>query len=314
MVNNEPVQFGIYIPQVSFQFREILERALLCEKVGLSSFWLYDHLYTPGLPGNDALEGWTLATALLTSTSTLRVGHLVINNNLRHPVLLAKMATTLDAISDGRLNLGIGSGSYEAEHHEGGFPWGPVGERTQRLAESLEIITGMFARDRTTFEGRYFSTDGIPNLPRPVQRPRPPIYVGGMGERYTLPLVARYADIWNVPTYGLAQWERAAQQLDAECEKLGRDPTSLGRSLEAVLVLGPDDRTVADALGRAERRYQGPGWGLQEGGFIGTPAAVTDRIAALVDQGFTQFIFFPHDRGDASTLSLLAEQVMPNFR
>jgi hypothetical protein len=95
---------------------------------------------------------------------------------------------------------------------------------------------------------------------------------------------------------------------------MGRDPTTLGRSLEAVLVLRPDDRAVADALGRAERRYPGPGWGLHEGGFIGTPAALTDRIAAMVDQGFTQFIFFPHDRGDASTLSLLAEQVMPNFR
>ncbi len=308
------VQFGIYTPQVSFTYPDILRRARLCEELGLSSFWLYDHLYAPGLPENDALEGWTLATALLASTSTLRVGHMVINNNFRHPVLLAKMATTLDVISQGRLNLGIGSGSYAEEHHEGGFPWGTRRERTQRLAESLDIITRMFEQERTTVEGQIFSVHDVANLPRPVQKPRPPVYVGGIGERYTLPLVAQYADVWNVPTYGLAQLATASQRLDGECEKLSRDPTTLRRSLEAVLVLAADDAALAAALARAERRYPGPGWGLHEGGFIGTPATVTDRIARSVDEGFSEFIFFPYDRGEGTVLSLLAEEVVPNFR
>jgi alkanesulfonate monooxygenase SsuD/methylene tetrahydromethanopterin reductase-like flavin-dependent oxidoreductase (luciferase family) len=313
-VTKQTVQFGMYIPQVSFTFREMLDRAVLCEELGIASFWLYDHLYAPGTPDIDALEGWTLATALLASTSTLRVGHMVIDNNLRHPVLLAKMATTLDVISDGRLNLGIGSGSYEAEHHEGGFPWGSIGERTERLAESLEIITRMFEQKRTTVEGRHFSTHEIANLPQPVQKPRPPIYVGGVGERYTLPLVARYADVWNVPTYGLAELDRATATLNRECEKHGRDPASVRRSLEAVLVLAPDEAGLEELLARAERRYQAPGWGLHEGGFIGTPEAVTERIAKLVDDGFTEFIFFPSDRGGGSALRLFAEQVIPNFR
>ena len=167
------------------------------------------------------------------------------------------MATTLDVISNGRLELGIGSGSYEAEHHVGGFEWGTFRERTERLAEALEILTSMFAGELTTFEGAHYQVKDVPNLPRAVQIPRPPIHVGGIGARYTLPLVARYADVWNVPTYGLGRWEQVAPILDAECEKLGRDPASLRRSLEAVLVLAPDETSLAAARAWAERRYRG---------------------------------------------------------
>jgi len=309
----ERVDFGVYIPQLAFGFDDVLGRARLCEELGFDSFWLFDHLYGPGLPGQPALEGWTLATALLSLTSTLRVGHLVVNNNFRHPVLLGKMATTLDVISGGRLELGIGSGSYEAEHHEGGFPWGSVAERSARLGEALEILTSMFAEERTSFEGQHFNVRDIPNLPRPVQSPRPPIHVGGVGERYTLPLVARYADVWNVPTYGLGRWEQAATALDAECEKLGRDPASLRRSIEAVVVLAPDEPSLASARAWAERRYRGPGWGLEEGGFIGTVPTVVDRVGQFIDKGITFFVFFVHDRGEPETLALLAE-VLAQFR
>lgn len=310
----EPVEFGVYIPQLAFGFDDVLARVRLCEELGIGSFWLFDHLYGPGLPDQPALEGWTLATALLSSTSTIRVGHLVLDNNLRHPVLLGKMATTLDVISGGRLDIGIGSGSYEAEHHEGGFPWGTLAERTARLGESLEILTRMFRDERTSFEGEHFQVRDFPNLPRPVQTPRPPIHVGGVGERFTIPLVARYADVWNVPTYGLGRWEQIAPRLDAACEEIGRDPASLRRSIEAVLVLAPDDRSLSSARARAERRYPGPGWGLEEGGFVGTPAAVVDRVGSFLDKGISQFVFFMHDRGERQTLELLAEEVISAFR
>src|ERR1700737_4097527 len=115
---------GIYIPQVGLGFEDLLERALRCEALGFASFWVFDHLYAPGLPDQSSLEGGTVAPALLARTSALRVGHLVLDNNLRHPALTAKMATTLDVISGGRLEVGIGSGSYQQEHREGGFPWG----------------------------------------------------------------------------------------------------------------------------------------------------------------------------------------------
>lgn len=308
------IDFGVYIPQISFTFEEMLSRARLCEELGFTSFWLFDHLYTPGLPTFGALEGWTLATALLARTETLRVGHLVVDNNLRHPALLARMATTLDVISGGRLELGMGSGSYEAEHREGGFPWGSLAERTDRLREGLEIVTRMLAGEQTTFEGVHYQVSGLPNLPRPAQSPRPPIHVGGIGERYTLPLAARYADVWNVPTYGLGRRVEASAALDRECERQGRDPATLRRSVEAVLVLGSDEDELAAARAAAERRYHGPGWGVDEGGFVGTPAAVVDRIGEYVEDGTTLFVFFPFDRGGEGTLRLLAEEVMPHFQ
>jgi alkanesulfonate monooxygenase SsuD/methylene tetrahydromethanopterin reductase-like flavin-dependent oxidoreductase (luciferase family) len=307
------IDFGMYIPQVAFTFDEVLDRALLCEELGISSFWIYDHLYAPGLPDTPALEGWTLATALLARTSRIRVGHLVLDNNLRHPALLGRMATTADVLSGGRLELGIGSGSYEPEHAEGGFPWGTIGERSARLAEALEILTRMFTGGRTTFEGHHYQVRDLPNLPPPVQRPGPPIHIGGAGERFTLPLVAGYADVWNVPTYGLGDWERKVAVLGAECEKVGRDPGTIRRSQEAVLVIAEDEAALTEASARAERRYAGPGWGLHEGGFIGTPGRIVDRIGEQIDKGMTLFVFFPSDRGAEGTLRLFAEEVMPHF-
>lgn len=307
------IEFGIYVPQLSMSFEDILDRALDSERLGFRSFWLFDHLYGPGLPDVPSYEGWTLASALLAGTSTLRVGHLVCCNNFRHPALLAKMATSLDVISGGRMELGLGSGSYEQEHHEAGLPWGTARERGERLAEALAIITSMFAGPRTTFEGQHYAVRDLPNVPGPVQQPRPPIHVGGVGPKYTLPLVAQYADVWNVPTYALDRLTELAGALEAECERAGRDPASVRRSVEAVLVVAPPDR-LDEATAVARRRYGMPGFGLDAGGFIGTPAQITDRVGELVQAGFTSFIFMPHDRGKRETLELFAAEVMPHFR
>jgi alkanesulfonate monooxygenase SsuD/methylene tetrahydromethanopterin reductase-like flavin-dependent oxidoreductase (luciferase family) len=307
------LEFGIYLPQVSLSFEQILDRALDCERVGFDSFWLYDHLYAPRLPDRPSLEGWTLATALLARTSRLRVGQLVLCNSFRHPALLAKMAATLDVISGGRLEFGLGSGSVEEEHHQAGLPWGTARERSERLGEALEIITRMFAGSPVSFEGRHYQVHDMPSLPLPAQQPRPPVHVGGAGPKFTLPLVARYADIWNVPTYALDRLTELNAALDAECERIGRDPASIRRSVEAVLTLAPQDR-LADAVALARRRYGQPQFGLEAGRFAGTPAQVTDRIAELVEAGFSAFVFFTHDRAGTESLELFAETVMPQFR
>ncbi|WP_051102511.1 TIGR03560 family F420-dependent LLM class oxidoreductase [Parafrankia elaeagni] len=306
------VEFGIYLPQVALEFESMVGRALECERLGLDSFWLFDHLYTPGAPAAPSFEGWTLATALLARTSRLRLGHLVTCNTFRHPALLAKMATTLDVISGGRLEFGIGSGSYEQEHREAGLPWGTPGERADRLAEALDIITQMFEQPVTTYSGRYYDVHDLPNVPQPVQRPRPPVHIGGAGPKRTLPLVARYADVWNVPTYALDRLDELNRAMDAECERIGRDPASLRRSVEGVLAIAGAGQ-VDEAVALARRRYGQPGYGLDAGGFTGTPARVTDRIAELVDAGFTSFVFITHDRASTETLELLAGEVLPCF-
>lgn len=307
------ISFGIYVPQVSFSYADILDRATLVEELGYDSLWLYDHLYSPGLPDLDSFEGWTLATYLLAQTTRLRVGHLVLCNNFRHPALLAKMATTLDVLSGGRLDLGIGSGSVAYEHEQTGLPWGTLPERSERLAESLEIISRMFTGEPTTFSGQHYAVDQLPNRPPPVQTPRPPLHIGGVGPRRTMPIVARYADVWNVPTYGLDRWEESRRVLEQECVAIGRDPATIRCSHEAVLVLAPDAASLDEAKAKAERRYGGPGWGMEAGGYIGTPPMVIDRIADLVEKGISTFVFFTFDRGNPETLELFAREVMPAF-
>lgn len=302
--------FGVYLPQVGFTYDEVLHRAQRCEAVGIESVWLYDHLWGPGMPGRPSFEAWTLATALLARTERLRVGHLVLCNQFRHPLLLAKMAATLDVISGGRLDLGIGSGSIEEEHDRTGLGWGTFAERSERLGESLEILHQAFADGVVDFEGSHYSVSDVQTLPMPVQSPRPPIVVGGAGERFTLPLVARYADVWNVPTYALGELQHKADVLRRLCDEIGRDPATITFSLEAVLALAPDDVALPEVRSLAERRFGTASFGLHDGGLIGTPSRIVGRIHELEAMGFGHMVFFLHDRASDQTLDLLAERVL----
>jgi len=280
--------------------------------VGFDSLWLFDHLYGPGAPDVVTYEGWILATALLAKTTRLRVGHLVSCNNFRHPAVLAKMAATLDVISGGRLEFGLGSGSIEAEHVEAGLPWGTPRERNERLAEALEIITRMFAGPRASFDGEHYQLVDLPTSPAPVQSPHPPIHIGGVGPT-TRRLAAQYADVWNIPTYALDRTAELMAAVDEECERIGRDPATLRRSVEAVLVTGTD-ATLAKAVEVGQRRYGSPGYGLEAGGFIGSPGRIIERVEELAGAGFSLFIFMTHDRADPETLELFGAEVMPALR
>ena len=305
------LDIGVYVPQMGFQYSDLLHRARRCEQLGIGSMWLYDHLYGPGVPDLPSLEAWTLATALLAETERLRVGHMVLCNQFRHPVLLAKMATSLDQISKGRLQLGLGSGSIESEHRQAGLDWGTPAERSARLGETLEILTQAFATGRVDLAGAHYQVGDFPVSPGAVQQPRPPIVVGGVGEKYTLPLVARYADVWNVPTYALDQLEHKMSVLRGICADIGRDPATIVMSVEAVMALAPDDDTLPRIRELAEKRFGGPGFGLHDTDLIGTPDIIVARLRELVDLGFGQVVLFTHDRASDQTLELLAREVIP---
>ena len=303
---------GVYVPQMGFSYRDMLHRAQRCEELGIGSLWLYDHMYGPGVPGIDSLEAWTLATALLSRTERLRVGHMVLCNQFRHPAVLAKMATTLDQVSGGRLELGVGSGSIEDEHHRMGLPWGSFADRSQRLRETLEILTQAFTDEHIDYSGAHYTVRDMPIKPGPVQRPRPPIVVGGSGEKYTLPLVARYADVWNVPTYALGEMAHKLTVLRSLCEEIGRDPSSIVMSVEAVLAIAADHSALPAVRQLAEKRFGDPAFGLHHGGLIGTPQAIVDRLGELHEMGFGQVVLFTHDRASDATLELLAAEVLPH--
>ena len=303
-------EIGVYLPQMGFTYDQILHRTLLCERLGIDSLWLYDHLYGPGAPDYPSMEAWTLATALLSRTERIRIGHMVLCNQFRHPAVLAKMATTLDQISAGRLQLGIGSGSIEDEHSRTGLDRGTFGERSERLGETLEILHQAFANEVIDFTGKHFTIRDMPIKPGPVQQPRPPIVVGGVGEKFTLPLVARYADVWNVPTYALGDLDHKVSVLRSICHEVGRDPSTIVLSVEAVMALAPDDASLPAVRLLAEKRFGIPAFGLKEGGLVGTPPAIVDRLHELVELGFGQIVLFTHDRGSDETLDLLASDVI----
>ncbi len=309
-----PVEIGIYLPQVGFTWEELRSRVALCDREGIHSVWFMDHLYPPGMPQVPSFEAWTTAAALAVLTERIRIGHLVLCNGFRHPALLAKMAVTLDHASGGRLDLGLGSGSYPPEFAQFGIPFARDGDRAAALAEALEVIRRLFVEERASFDGRHYRLADAPSLPRPVQTPHPPIHVGGAGEKRTLPLVARHADVWNCPTYALAELPQKLDVLRTECRRIGRDPASLGVTEEAVLALAPRRDLVAQARALAERRFAGPGWGFAAGGYCGTPDDILARLRERAALGASQVIFFVHDRAEPATIRLLAREVVPVAR
>ncbi|HXJ32613.1 MAG TPA: LLM class flavin-dependent oxidoreductase [Candidatus Eisenbacteria bacterium] len=304
------MEVGVYLPQVGYTWDALRERVVACDHEGIGSVWFMDHLYPPAFPRVPSFEAWTTAAALAVVTRRIRLGHLVLANGFRHPALLAKMATTLDHASGGRLSLGLGSGSYAQEFGEFGLPFGSDAERAQELDEALTVVRRLFTEDVVTFHGRHYRLDRAPSLPRPVQRPHPPIHVGGAGPKRTLPVVARHADVWNCPTYALGVLEERRARLHDECRRIGRDPATLRVTEEAVLALVARRDQVDAARADALRRFGGPGWAFETHGYCGTPDDVLRRLESRRRIGVDGVVFFLHDRGEGETIRLLAREVI----
>jgi F420-dependent oxidoreductase-like protein len=206
--------------------------------------WVFDHLIAVGDdPSGPCLEGWTLLSALAAETERLRVGVMVTSNTFRHPAVLAKMAATVDQISHGRLDFGIGAGWNDLEHSSTGIPLYPASERIAHLGEACEAIQRLWTEDSVDFAGRYYHLDGARCQPKPLQRPRPPIVIGGGGERLTLRVVAQYADIWNIIPASVEEFARKSAILDEHCTAVSRDPETIERSVQVLADLTKLDET-----------------------------------------------------------------------
>jgi alkanesulfonate monooxygenase SsuD/methylene tetrahydromethanopterin reductase-like flavin-dependent oxidoreductase (luciferase family) len=220
--------FGIQNRQ-RWTWQEQRDRWSWFEDLGFDSLWITDHLVPTSGPEGPYFEAWTLLSALAVTTSRARIGVLVSSNTFRHPAVLAKQAVTVDHISGGRLELGVGAGWYLPEHEMFGIEFPPTGELVDRYAETLDLLDRFLRADTTTFEGAYYSLKDAPNRPLPVQQPRPPLMLGAHGPRM-IRLCARYADTWN--SRGTpAEIRDRNDLLDAACAKIGRDPNEIRRSL-----------------------------------------------------------------------------------
>jgi F420-dependent oxidoreductase-like protein len=222
------LQFGICTDQ-NLPWPALAERWRHYEALGFDSIWDCDHLYQPSKPTGPYFEAWTLLAALATQTERVRIGVLVTCNTFRHPGLLAKEAVTVDHVSNGRLDIGLGAGWFVPEHEQFGIPFPSPGELVGRFREAVEIIDGMLRNELTTYEGRYYQLHDAPSRPLPVQRPRPPLLLAGKGPRM-LKIVAEYADAWN--SSGSVDEVRVWNQtLDENCTAIGRDPQAIRRGI-----------------------------------------------------------------------------------
>ncbi len=203
--------------------------------------WLFDHFFPlTGDTSGPCLEGWTLLSAFAALTKRLRVGLMVTGNTYRHPAVLANMGATVDIISQGRLDFGIGAGWNEQEHTAYGIPMYTTGGRIRRLGEACEIIKRLWTEPTTDFEGRYYQLKGAYCEPKPIQK-LPPFVIGGGGEQLTLPIVAKYADIWNMAGGPPEVFKHKSEVLDRHCAAIGRDPATIARSIQ--VMINPDNLT-----------------------------------------------------------------------
>ena len=224
------MRFGLDVAQQRVSWDEVVRRVKLAEELGFDGAWGFDHfqpMYGEG-PG-ETFEGMTTLAALSGVTSRIRLGLLVTGVTYRHPSVLAAQALTVDHASHGRLELALGAAWFDKEHAELGIPFPPIGERFDLLEDALEIITRLFSGDIVSYEGKRVSLHDAQMRPRPVQLPRPPIWIGGTGPRRALPLAARFADVWHA--FGTPNSLREANtQLDRLADEAGRDPASILRA------------------------------------------------------------------------------------
>ncbi|HME93528.1 MAG TPA: TIGR03560 family F420-dependent LLM class oxidoreductase [Methylomirabilota bacterium] len=307
------------------QMRRVAAEA---EALGFDSIWLCDHFLTldPGSYVEDAgiardgaaaarrperrsmplLECWTALSALARDTRRLRLGTSVLCHSYRSPAVLAKMAATLDVISEGRLDLGLGAGWFEQEYRAYGIPFPRIGERIDQLAEGVEIIRRMWTEAEPRFAGRHYAIDGAACDPPPVQRPHPPIWIGGEGDRLHR-LAARAADGVNVRWWGPERIAARAPYLDAACREAGRDPAALARSVTALLIADGD----AGRAAAVRERFAGI---PAEGHIVGSAEACAARIRAYVAAGVRHFLFTIPDVASGPGLEEAGHWVLPAVR
>ncbi|MDQ1664519.1 MAG: hypothetical protein QOH75_550 [Actinomycetota bacterium] len=299
-------------PQQGATYDDLLAVAQESERLGFDAFFRSDHFLRigGGDPGPGSTEAWATLAGLARDTSRIRLGTMVTSATFRLPGVLAVTVATVDAMSGGRVELGLGGGWYEAEHASFGIPFPDVRERFDRLEEQLAIVTGLWSTpvgETFSFSAEHYTLTENPALPRPAQRPRPPVIVGGLGPRRTPQLAARFADEYNVPFASLEDTAAAFGRTRAACEAAGRDPSSLILSAAQTLAVGTDEGEVRRRAAAADSTAEE----LRAGGLGGTVDEVVDKIGRFGEHGTTRLYLQVLDLSDLDHLRLVAEQIVP---
>jgi F420-dependent oxidoreductase-like protein len=304
-----PIRFGLFVPQGNVDSGRLREIAQAAEHSGFHSLWVYDHLYNYPSPAHpEVLEAFTLMSLLAGWTRTIRIGTLVLCDAYRNPALTAKMASTLDALSGGRLEFGYGAGWHEEEYRGYGYAFPSAATRIAMMEEGLTIIKALWGGAPATVNGAHYHISDAISRPTPAQQPRPPITIGGGGEKLLLRAVARHADIWNYFPIPLTEYERKRAVLHDHCTQLGRDPATMDQSLMVPLATAAWEKEVRDQLESARQR--GGVWSSDDQLVQGTPDIVGPRLRDYQRRGVTFFILVLPDPTDLRQIEFVAKEVV----
>ncbi len=319
------VQFGTFVPQgwrmdlVEIddpvkQYEAMTQVGKAAEQAGYDSIWVYDHFHTVPTPEIETcFEAWTTTAALTRDTTRVRIGQMVTCNGYRNPASLAKMASTVDVMSHGRLICGLGAGWYEHEWRAYGYGFPDTPDRMRAFREAVHIVTRMWTDEKASFKGKYYTIDGAINEPKGVHQPHVTLWLGGGGEQVTLKLVARFADGCNVGGGKLDVVRQKLAVLQQHCKDVGRDYDTITRSTSMNIFLLQDGANPEQATARARGSVSYADYTKDT--FVATPAQIADHIRQLVSLGINYVItYFPRVAYDHSMLDRFAREVMPQFK
>jgi len=306
------IKFGIRIVLYEQSFEPIKNYVVAAERLGFDSIWVNDHLLPiVGSLQKPMLECWTVMSALAGVTTKIRLGSLVLNNMFRYPQLVAKMAATLDVVSNGRLELGMGAGWFKQEHEMFGLPYKKHFERIEMLLEAIELMKSLWTKERTNFKGRFYQVNNAICLPKPLQKPHPPLLVGGYS-KHILDLVAKHANKSSFILLSSKEFAEKADMLKEKCKRNGRDYSKITKSFFGeAMVVGSEKEAVDQIKRRLKERRMPVKQTMQyaQKCIIGTPERCIERIMEYKKAGVQEFMLvFPHL--DTKQIKIFADSVI----
>ena len=318
------MRFGTFVPQgwkmdlvgipVADQWPHIVSTARSVEDAGYDSLWVYDHFHTHPVPSQEStFEAWSLMAGLAAVTERVRLGQMCTCVPYRPASLLGKIALTVDAMSGGRLDVGIGAGWSQGEFRGYGYPFPRAGIRLDMLDEAARVLKAMWTEDLASFDGEHYTLDGAISRPKSLQQPHPPLWIAGGGERRTLRIVAEHADHSNFGK-SVESFAHKSNVLAEHCEDVGRDFAEIGRSVHLMSVIGRDDADLDAKLEVAARRRNSTPDEFAAEHLAVTVGEAVEEMGRYRDAGASEMILYFYDMGEGDSLELFAAEVAPHLR
>jgi F420-dependent oxidoreductase-like protein len=311
----DQMKFGLHIGQQNISIDEMRRMWRWADTAGFDWVDVWDHFYeAPYMDGNGScFEATTAMAAIACETRNVRIGVLVLGMNYRHPAILANALTTIDHLSNGRLEIGLGAGWHQQEYAAYGIPFPPIKERMDILEEGVQVVRMLTTQERSDFAGKYYQLTNAAMYPKPVQ-PRPRIWIGGNGEKRTLRIAARHADGWNTPYTSPDEFKRLSGVLDSWCEKEGRDPSTIERNVNLSFHMAANAKGLPAAEEQFRETWGAASEGMRSRGVVtGTPEQAKELVARYAEAGAARVNIAIRPPADWDALHAWANEVIPAF-